>query len=190
MERWPFGPWENRYGRSKNTFCAAQRLTNIEVIALLAVLLWNRLFWFNFFPCSGMTLKVQTVQGERVLLKLGIWTDDPKLNPYICTLCKRHVMLINSVAKIPSFSFLYLLHWPINHQPFTKDNGLNTWACSLYIIHEQPFVFPHGIKIHCTFLKCFDCRKHRNAPTFNLHSAPPSIGTFPILDRWGKDECL
>ncbi len=39
---------------------------------LLAVLLWNRLFWFNFFPCSGMTPKVQTVQGERVLLKLGI----------------------------------------------------------------------------------------------------------------------
>jgi hypothetical protein len=38
----------------------------------LAVLLWNRLFWFNFFPCSGMTPKVQTVQGERVSLKLGI----------------------------------------------------------------------------------------------------------------------
>ena len=37
-------------------------------------------------------------------------------------------------------------------------------------------------KIHCTFLKCSDCKKHRNAPTFNLHSAPPSIGTFPILD--------
>jgi hypothetical protein len=47
-------------------------LTNIEVISLLAVLLWNRLFWFNFFPCSGMTPKGQTVQGERVLLKLGI----------------------------------------------------------------------------------------------------------------------
>ncbi len=36
----------------------------------LAVLLWNRLFWFKFFPCSGMTPKVRTVQGERVLLKL------------------------------------------------------------------------------------------------------------------------
>ncbi len=41
------------------------------------MLLWNRLFWFNFFPCSGMTPKGQTVQGERVLLKLGIWRDDP-----------------------------------------------------------------------------------------------------------------
>ncbi len=66
-----------KYGRSENTYCAAQRLTNIEVIALSAVLLWNRLFWFNFFPCSGMTPKGQTVQGERVLLKLGIWRDDP-----------------------------------------------------------------------------------------------------------------
>jgi hypothetical protein len=45
---------------------------NIEVIALSTVLLWNRLFWFNFFSCSGMTPKGQTVQGERVLLKLGI----------------------------------------------------------------------------------------------------------------------
>jgi hypothetical protein len=42
---------------------------------------------------------------------------------------------------------------------------------------NNPFVFLHGIKIHCTFLKCSDCRKHRNAPTFNLRSAPPSIGT-------------
>jgi hypothetical protein len=48
------------------------QLSNIKVIALLAMLLWNRLFWFNFFPCSGMTPKGQTVQGERVLLKLGI----------------------------------------------------------------------------------------------------------------------
>ncbi len=51
---------------------AAQRSTNNKVIALSAVLLWNRLFWFNFFPCSGMTPKGQTVRGERVLLKLGI----------------------------------------------------------------------------------------------------------------------
>ncbi len=62
-------------------------------------------------------------------------------------------------------------------------------ACFMSFMNN-PFVFPHGIKIHCTFLKCSDCRKRRNAPTFNLHSAPPSIGTFPILDRWDKDECL
>ncbi len=43
---------------------------------------------------------------------------------------------------MPSFFFLYLLHWPINHQQFTMDNGLNTWACSLYVIHEQALCFP------------------------------------------------
>jgi hypothetical protein len=42
------------------------------------MLLWNRLFWFNFFPCSGMTPKGQTVQGEKVFLKLGIWRVFPK----------------------------------------------------------------------------------------------------------------
>ncbi len=51
-------------------------MTNIEIYVLFAMLLWNRLFWFNLFPCSGVTPKVQTVQGERVLLKLGIWTDE------------------------------------------------------------------------------------------------------------------
>ncbi len=55
---------------------------------------------------------------------------------------------------------------------------------------NKPFVFPQGIKIACTFLKCSDCNKRRNALTFNLRSPLPSIGTFPILDRWGKDECL
>ncbi len=99
-------------------------------------------------------------------------------------------MPIHSVARMPSFSFLYLLHWPINHQPFTTDNGLNTWARSLYVIHEQALCFPARDKIHCTFLKCSDCKNRRNAPTFNLRSAPPSIGTFPIMYKWGKDECL
>ncbi len=51
-------------------------------------------------------------------------------------------MPIHSVARMPSFSFLHLLHWPINHQPFTSDNGLNTWAHSLYVIHEQALWFP------------------------------------------------
>ncbi len=55
---------------------------------------------------------------------------------------------------------------------------------------NKRFVFLQGINIHCTFLKCSDCKKRRNAPTFYLRSAPPSIGTFPILYRWGKDECL
>ncbi len=71
-ERWSNWPMRKRYGRSKNTFCAAQRLTNFEIYVLSAMLLWKRLFWFNFFPCSGMTPKVQTVQGEQVLLKLGV----------------------------------------------------------------------------------------------------------------------
>ncbi len=62
-------------------------------------------------------------------------------------------------------------------------------ACFMSFINNL-FVFPHRIKIHCTFLKCSDCRKCRNAPTFNLCSAPPSIRTFQILDRWGKEECL
>ncbi len=67
------------------------------------------------------------------------------------------------------------------------------WTCghaSFISFMNNPFVFPKEIKIHCTFLKCSDCKMRRNAPTFNLRSAPPSIGTFPILYRWGKDECL
>ena len=54
----------------------------------------------------------------------------------------RYVMPIHSVARMPSFSFLHLLHWPINHQPVTMDNGLSTWARLLYVIHEQPLCFP------------------------------------------------
>jgi hypothetical protein len=99
-------------------------------------------------------------------------------------------MPIHSVARMLYFSFLYHLHWPINHQPFTMDNGMNTWACLLYVIHNHPLCFPARDKKHCTFLKCSGCRKRRKAPTFNLRSAPPSIETFPILDRWGKEERL
>ncbi len=55
---------------------------------------------------------------------------------------KKHVVPIHSVARMPSFSFLYLLNWPINHEPFTMDNRLNTWASLLYVIHEQALCFP------------------------------------------------
>jgi hypothetical protein len=30
---------------------------------------------------------------------------------------------------------------PINHQPFTMDNCLNTWAHLLYVVHQQPVGF-------------------------------------------------
>ncbi len=89
-----------------------------------------------------------------------------------------------------TFSFLYLLHLPIHHQPFTMDNGLNTWARLLDVIHKQALCFPTRVKIYCLFLKCSDRNQRRNALTFNLRCPPPSIGNFPILDRWGKDECL
>jgi hypothetical protein len=70
------------------------------------------------------------------------WVKNTLHHPYIRTLSKRHVMPIHSVAMMLSFSFLYLLHYPINHQPFTMDNGLNTWACLLYFINKQSLCFP------------------------------------------------
>jgi hypothetical protein len=42
-----------------------------------------------------------------------------KSHPHVLTLCETHVLLIHSVSLMVSFSFLYLLYSPINHQPFT-----------------------------------------------------------------------
>ncbi len=106
---------------------------------------------------------------------------------------------------MPSFSFLYLLHCPINHQPFTMDNGLNTWAHLLYVIHEQPLCFPAGDKnliyiseilrlqkapkctniqstfhstVHWNFPNFGQMKKRRMSPTF-AHSSK-GVYLFPI----------
>ncbi len=68
------------------------------------MLLRNHYFYFvvcigtnknilTHLPCSGMTHKVQTVQGERVLLKLGIWRVFPSIlacedKPPLCVACQ------------------------------------------------------------------------------------------------------
>jgi hypothetical protein len=46
---------------------AAQKL-----LLLFCAAHWNKQNISTHFPCSAMTPKVQTIQGERVLLKLGI----------------------------------------------------------------------------------------------------------------------
>ncbi len=89
-----------------------------------------------------------------------------------------------------SISFLYLLHPPINHQIFTMDNGLNTWAWLLHVIQEQPLCFSARDKNTLHISEMLQLKIVQKCTAFNLHSAPPSIGTFPILDRWGKEECL
>jgi hypothetical protein len=79
-------------------------------------------------------------------------------------------MPIHAVALMVSFSFLYLLHPPINHQPFTMDNGLNTWACLLYVIHQQPLGFSARAKNTSEMLQLKDSAEmHRYSIYVPLH---------------------
>ncbi len=56
-------------------FCAAQKSP-----LLFRAAHWNKQKYISMhFSCSGMIPKGQTVQGERVSLKLGIWRVFPKI---------------------------------------------------------------------------------------------------------------
>ncbi len=99
----------------------AMKETNIKNLCFSRIikyflLLKNHYFYFVLcigtnknismhLPCSGMTQKVQTVQGEQVLLKLGIWRVFPicfAVVPCILQLC----FLCSRCAKTMYYSYI------------------------------------------------------------------------------------
>ncbi len=89
---------------------------------------------------------------------------------------------------MPSFSFLYLLHWPIHHQPFTMKNALNTWARSLDVIYKQALCFPSRDKncLHISEMlqsqQVKKCTNVQSTSPFTIHWNFPNIGQ--MRQRW------